>query len=860
MCSCLSSCKRCNLQKRKRNGYVSMPDGSIGFRQSPDINRVEKRSIPRFASFKPNTPSETQREEIEHSSVPHENISKSFVVDRLGDFNNLKFGGLHRYATPSYYRFGAGSVVGLRSSQTIDRAVSTDKYLVLSDGTHGLPKNKGKHPRWTLDQKTVSVSKETPQARHEVGFDSDFISLEAPSRVKRRRGDDRSAVGCVSSSDESVRHYRSEKGKAKSKTGPADPDMRFNNGALSSQAIASSPHLAFETWDQTTRVQLSSRIDTNPTSFEAWMNLISHQDKMLGLGQDFREKNVTIAERRSNAEIKLSMFEKALEQVKDSHGRGVLLNGMMQAATSVWDPGKILSYWKIILQQNPQSLQLWIKYLDFIQTSFTCFRFGEVQSAYLDCLNKLHGARTSGELSLENRDKIFDIQIDVILRMTSFMRETGFAEHATAAWQALLEFVFFKPTVVQARGHYEETFSDEAMVFRFESFWDSEVPRIGEEGAKGWASFLHKQGKPPQPRIETADNLKDNENHWKPWLASERRRGWLSRNPARTIDDIVENDPYRIILFSDIQPFLIDPPSLAGQQLILDAFLVFCHLPPFTAEGPDSHSRAWRRDGFIRNDALWLSRKLQDSWKLRSSKRNGNSETSDSADKQDYLWQSGMQDPFQFPLLDYQVSADSLFTEKRWFSAFDKWQEQCSGEGSPVEVAWVLRSLQSLLSIGVREEAVALHALALESRISPETVRKSAKNVLRKRPFSIPLYNAYALIEYRLGDIEKGENIITTSINMGKKFDEASQRDAILLWRTWTWETLSAKSAQEALVRLLAIGDDEIHTPFSELHLLDLAKPALLLRTERVGQSLSSDGMTLTIHRLSLPYVITCCR
>ena len=838
-----------------------MPSGSIGPRQSPDSNRAERRSIPRFASFKPNTPSKTQGQEIENSSVLHENLSKSFVVDRIGDFNNLKFGDLHRYARASYFRFGSGIVVGSPSSQRIDRAVSTDKGLVLSDDTHGLPKNKGRHERWTLDQERVGVLKAKLREEHELGFDSDFVSLEAPRRVKRRRGNDGSMVDCVSSSDESVTHYRSEQGKAKSKTEPADQDLKFNSGTLSSQDIESGRHVALDEWGQTKRVRLSKRIDVNPTSFEAWMDLISHQEKMLGLGQDFRRKSVTNAERRSNTEIKLSMFEKALEKVKDSRGRGVLLIGMMQEAVSVWEPSKISSHWKNILQQNPQSLQLWIKYLDFMQTSFTSFRFGEVQSAYLNCLNKLQGARNRGEPSLDDRDKIFDIQIHIVLRMTCFMRETGFAEHATAAWQALLEFVFFKPIMVQASGRNKDFFSDEASVSIFENFWDSEVPRIGEDGAEGWASFHHKQGKPPQPRTETADDLKDSKNHWKLWLASERRHSWLSRNPARTIDDIEENDPYRIIMFSDIRPFLIDSPSLAGQQLILDAFLVFCHLPPFAAEGPDSHSRGWGRDGFIRNDALWLSNKLQDSWKLRFSRLHGCSVKSDSVDKQDNLWQSGVHDPFQFPLLDHQVSADSLFTKTEWFSAFNTWQEP--GDGGPVEVAWVLRSLKSLLGVGVREEAVTLHALALELWTSPGTVKKTAKNFLRKRPFSIPLYNAYALVEYRLGDVEKGESIITTSINMGKNLDEASQRDAILLWRTWIWETLSAKSAQEALVRLLAIGDGEVHTPSSELHLLDYldsAKPALLLRTERVEISLSSNGTTLTIHRLSLPYVIICCR
>ena len=826
-----------------------MPTGFIGSRQVPDSNRAEKRSIPRFTSFKPNLPSKTQRQENEDSSVPPEKISKLFVVDRLGDLNNLKFGGLHRYAKASYFRSGAGSVVGSPSSHRIDRAVSNDKGLVLSDDTHELPNNKGKHPRWTPDEKGVSVLKPTPRGEHELDFDSDFVPLEAPRRVKRRRGDDGSTVDCVSSSDdEPLAFYRSEEGNAKSKSEPADQDLKFNSVKLSSQDITNSRHLAFNELDRKERVQLSRRIDADPTSSEAWMNLISHQDKMLGLAQDFERNIVTDAERRSNTEIKLSIFEKALEKVKDSYGRAVLLIGMMQEANSVWEPSKLSSCWNKILQQNPQSLQLWIEYLNFMQTSFTYFRYGEVQSAYLDCLNALHGATTSGELSLHNRDKIFDIQIHVILRMTCFMREAGFAEHATAAWQAFLEFVFFKP--IQASGHKKEHFWDETTVPMFESFWDSEVPRIGEEGAEGWASFLCKQGKPPQPKTETAENLKDSKNCWKPWLASERRHRPLSRNPARTIDDIEEDDPYRIILFSDIRPFLIDPPSLTSQQLILDAFLVFCHLPPSAAEGPDSHSRGWGRDGFIRNDALYLNSKLQNIWKLGFSRRYGSSENSKSVDEQDYLRPSGMQNPFQFPVLDYQVSGDALFTEEEWFSAFNAWQEQCSGEDGPVEVAWVLRLLKSLLSVGVREEAVALYALALELRTSPGTVKKTAKKILRKRPFSIPLYNAYALIEYRLGDIEEGENIITTSINMGKILDEVSQRDAILLWRTWTWETLSAKSAQEALVRLLAIGDDEVHTPSSELHLLDhsgSAKPALFLRTERVGILLSRNGIKLTI-------------
>ena len=160
-------------------------------------------------------------------------------------------------------------------------------------------------------------------------------------------------------------------------------------------------------------------------------------------------------------------------------------------------------------------------------------------------------------------------------------------------------------------------------------------------------------------------------------------------------------------------------------------------------------------------------------------------------------------------------------------------------------MAFALRSLKSLISPDAGGEAVALYVLALELRTSPGTVRKTAKNILRKRPFSIRLYDAYALIEYRLAGTKKGEGIITTSINMSKRLDEVSQRGSILLWRTWIWETLSANSVQEALVRLSAIGDEEIQVPFPEIHLqhdLGLAEPALLLRTEKVGLFLWING------------------
>ena len=806
-------------------GFVSR---SKAYKQS--LSRHHPRSHHEL-STKSESNCHTKLESARQDLRRGESVCRSFVTDRTGDPNNLNFGALNRYTTASYLRFGAGCVVGSLTNQKIDRAVSTEKGIVLSDDRHGLPKKRSRISRWRFDHEGERESKIKPRDEVDSAIDSavDYISLDTARRAKVRRESNRSQV---SSSDEDGAHYGSVKVKSKSQEEFTDQDLKYNSNEACSEDTEGSRPLSLDEMAKK-RVQLSRRTDTEPTNFEAWVDMINHQDSELGL----ERASLSNAERRSNAEIKVSIYEKALRKVKNPEGREVLLLGMMQEATRIWGSDKVLSCWRSILQQNPQSLRLWTKYLDFMQTSFPDFRFEQVQSVYLNCLNLAHQVRASTEMNLDEQNKAFEVEIYLVLRMTLFMREGGFAELATAAWQALLEFAFFKPISVHASNCNKDGLSREVAISMFEKFWDSEVPRVGEEGAKGWVSFSQKQGEPPQSKGEKTNDLEDTDDRWKLWLVSEQWHTLLSRNPARTIDDVEENDLYRIVLFSDIRCYLIDPPSVASQQLLLDAFVAFCCLPPFAAVGHESRSRLWRRDCFLRNDALRWNSELQDSWNLGSLDHLRSSGKQYSTDNEDSRLPLGRRAPFQFPVHDYQVCSDTLFAEQQWFSVFDTWQEQCFGDGCPVEVAWVLRSLKSLVNQGAGGEAVALYVLALELRISPEKVRKTAKSVLRNLPFSIRLYNAYALIEYRLADAKQGEAIITTSITMGKKLDGVSQRDFMLLWRTWIWETLSAQSAQEALARLLAFGVEEIQMRVSELHLPDdqgSAKPALLLRTERV--------------------------
>ena len=785
-----------------------------------------------------------ERKEKNQHATPHllvedpddgKDKAKLFAVDRVGDPDNLTFGALHRYATPSYFRLGAGNVLGSSQEQRIDRSLSNEKGLILSYREHGLSV-RGKRPSlWNPSGGSIRELKIRPQANPLPDVDAtvDFVSLSAARRTKRRRGNDGSSLNSESSSLEDSDHYRSIEGKAKSHYKPTDHDLMFNDDASSADDQVERS-VSIDESAQDRRVELSRRTEADPGNYRAWLDLINNQDDILKVSRTSKRRGLTNAERRANADIKLSMYQKALEKVTDLEGRENLVLGMIDQAAQVWTSEKLSSQSKSLLQDNPGFLRLWTKYLDFKQTNSTAFKYEEVQTVYFECLEFLSRVQQDDVKSIAEKEQIYEIQLYILLRMTLFLRESGFSELAVAAWQAVLEYVFFKPAHLYSKEHKRGGWLHQTTLSVFEEFWDSEVPRIGENNSEGWATYIHKQGDAPQPKTGESRPIGIVKNLWQSWLLAERRQGLLARKPARTIDDVEENDPYRVILFSDIQPFLIDCPSQISQKALLDAFLAFCYLPTLEIEGSAMKSRLWREDRFLRNESLYSPGSLLPIWRIQNPKPQ--LLTSDDVDDQDpSLDTSSRTNALNFPASVYQLSSDSLFSLKgSWFSPFDAWETEYSEDQGPLEKSWVFQVVKTLVLAGVGGDNLAELLLALELRLSPDTVRKTSKTLLKRQPSNLRLYNAYALVEYRLGNPGKAETVIVSSINMGKISNELS--DTLLLWHTWIWELLSAGRPQDALKRLLQYGNDEVQLNPSERE-DQSAKPALILRAEKVRQS-----------------------
>ena len=741
-----------------------------------------------------------------------------FVVDNVGDPANIEYGSLHQYNVPQYFRSGSGRVCGLSPNFRIDREAGNKKHVVISDTrlAHHNRRDKAAFTEAHFEKETrirpMPLLADSLQDIH-----ANFLPLSERKLNNRQNVEDIIFEDLSSSTDDDMYHYRSIQGKAKPTNVPQDPDLEYyepqspsedNIGSLETTAVLSK------------QIALSRRVDIEPTNGDAWLDLIAHQDLLIEHRSEKRK--VSTAEQLSTADIKLSMYEKALNAVGSPKYKERFLLGMMEEGAKIWDPRKLGSKWQSVLQENPRCQGLWTKYIDFEQTNFTTFHFDELRETYIKCLKILRGVKLADDGELAENNIVIEIQLYVLLRVTLLMGEAGFPEQSVAIWQANIEFNCGGPYLSSGKNPYNSTYED--LLQSFEKYWESEVPRVGEEGNQGWANHFLNPGHIAQPRSDIPLPQSTSDSLIEDWYDHETAHFRQGRQPARSIDDTVEDDPYRVVLFSDVEPFLLHLNS-SSQQALVYAFLAYCHLP--APENTPSHLREWWSDAFIRNDGLQGFERVLGSWPFANINQNLDSELL--RDPENPLpAKTSIGSPISF----YLSSIDVLFAKpETWFSKFNEWLSAYDTRQAPVEETWVCRVLKALGDADLGGIDLAEYFLALEFKINPSNARKTAKTFLKKKPSDLRLYNTYALMEYRLGNVVKAESIMITAINMSESLGSEAQKEAVTLWHTWIWELLDSASSNEALMRLLTIADKNVmqNAPKTD------ATPAAILRTQRVS-------------------------
>ena len=728
---------------------------------------------------------------------------ETYVVDVSGDTANVKYGSLHSYSIPSFFRSGYGSILGLSSSLKIDRQLSNEKYLVISnpDKSRHLKRDKAAFARVGRGRET-KIKSTTPATESLEKFGADFISIDRGISKKRRRvGDVIWSSG--SNTEDEQHHYRSIEGKAKPLANADDSDIELNEDA-------SDPGRPNLMTDEVIlrKAALSRKVDLEPSNGDAWLDLINYQEQNLldrTLGQEAK-----VAESMSTADIKLSMYEKALKVVKDPENIERLTIGMMKEGAKVWDVKKIAIKWQNVLQMNPSYINLWTKYLDFQQTNSASFHFDELREVYRRCLGILHVALLRVGGNAARHENLITIQLYLLLRMTMCLREAGYSEQSVAIWQVIFEFNFCRPPSSGNDGISPSL--SEKLRKSFEDFWESEVPRIGEEGSAGWANYSSHGGSPSEPKRDEIMHTSSQTSLIENWPRLEDACNLHTQQPARTIDDTGEDDPFRVVLFSDVKEFVLSLPA-SRYWTLLNTFLAYSHLPPL-GNTPDS-LKAWWQDSFIRNDNLYgFEKLLHPSESLEISTRRSTT------------------DLFDLPLSSYAVSTDSLFANHNsWFSDFHFQKPEYKTERESIDYSWTRQVLRTLVDLGIGDDDLSEYFLAFEYNMMPSTGKKTAKALLRKQPSNLRLYNSYALIEFRAGNRRTAESVLAAAINLGRSLDNHAQKETILLWRTWIWQLLDIAGREDAVKRILTIPAIETKLDASDVPV----NAAACLRAQKVS-------------------------
>jgi hypothetical protein len=489
-------------------------------------------------------------------------------------------------------------------------------------------------------------------------------------------------------------------------------------------------------------IELSRRVKDDSADIPSWLELVSLQDVLFRENEEHGHVR-TKEENKGLAALKLSMLEKALPHAGSAGDREKLLIRLMHEGSKVWKPQSSSERWIEVTTQNPDSFALWRARMDFEMTNLDTFSFDRIKKIFIDRLEFLapslgrESDQTAGMMTIAEQ------AIYVFLRLTNFLYESGHVDHAVAAWQAMLELHFARPRLNQ---------DDRASAMpSLAEFWDSEVARIGETGAMGWRRFVESTEADldvPTPRLSSTELVRDTRDVYKAWATTEQKRALEARMPARVADETDDADPYRVVLLSDIEPGIIYLPASISHSLrsqLVDAFLLFCRMPPAFVSGKVIESAL--DDPFIYGRS--------ETFKLEISHTPGDTTISTETHRQSPKFKADGSRMLSSPEI-------LCSTGHSWFAYLESWRELYPKQDEPVELSFLMSTLRQLTRTFEVEE-LASYCLAVEWLNSPDTARKAAKAMLKQYSSNLSLYNTFALLEWSSGNREVAQRVLSSA-------------------------------------------------------------------------------------------------
>ncbi|KAG6123296.1 hypothetical protein E4U13_007730 [Claviceps humidiphila] len=722
----------------------------------------------------------------EHKEPERSNISSIFVIDTRGDPLISKYGGIDRAQIPSYHRHGGGRILGTAGRLFIHRDGARDEFSLRfpGDGVRSSHRDGLRSKSLRITRDSIRIRPGKGAAHEDEPQDDGFLQIRSLKNRKRQRGQS-------DFSDDERPSYRSIEGKAKSRNFDDESD---EDSSEDEEAI----HIEGDNPLQWKSMQLSKMVKLQPGDIDAWLELVDHQDDLQRLGETIDERASANAA-RSFSEIKVSMLESALENTRALEDRQAVTVRLMREGMKIWPTKTATKKWTELAGDEESHFELWRAHVDFAMTNIAALNYDDIQRMLLDRLRKVLARPSPSESD-------YSEAIYVFLRAMRFAHDAGYKELAVASWQALLELNFFRSPD-----------QDEQCMDSFRDFWESEVPRIGDDGAQGWARYVEVSGQVDAPEPQTTHPTKHlpTSDVFKAWGHSEQVHGEWAIMPARTMDDGTEDDPFRVVMFSDIEPWLFTvSESSAGERVkeeLMDAFLIFCGLPP-----------RYR-------SSEWTRLACTDQFTIRSASiKENQSIRSNAVDDNEELQIQRKTPNFDAGNGSLAMSPTVLFSRNNWFNYFGRGSSDA--DSLTVHMPWVFNTLKQLVHLaGV--QSLSLYYLGFTHAFHSSALKTTAKTILKRYPDAAEVYNGYALAESCNGNLDIAEKVISSAVVSPSLCEGAL---GCQIFFSWSWLELEKGNKLMATVRLCSAVDESIRC--SAAHVKSLP-PTAILKTRQALQS-----------------------
>ncbi|KAH8925517.1 DUF1740-domain-containing protein [Atractiella rhizophila] len=685
---------------------------------------------------------------------------------------------------PGYYRVGRGLILGLSTKWRYSRQQPSNltRYYLSVEKSHSNTPRFYEVPLRLASEAIPLLPSSSELHRPAPTITEEFIALprvktlqDKISSLEHEEGQDyRSLSGFVKTGEIPEEEWS---GESSEEYGTEEEEIGKKRKQKNAKTLEEEE---FEMRRRRKNADFDKRLkESNRKDVVTYLEMLEFQDEILAhsisRGKKWKKKNggEGLVTMRATLEIKMSIAEEALRYNPDSIPLilaylSVYAESNLENNEPTGDEGdKVLDKWKHFLRRHTNSIDLWMKFLDWNQTQFKNFnvvtlgeRFGECIELLKNKIWQLPRERTT------ERDDLEANMLYIFLRWCIVLREAGYPERAIYSFQSLFELTFHRPPNLYGIW-YKKRFED--ALEQLEGFMDSGLPRFGNPNAAPWSEYVAKKmALPSSVTVEEQGNISpafDSTDEVEFWY---RRETWLSRNLQLPLNVSEEEksagDVQRIVLFDDVKGMMIPIEGAEGKVQLCYAVLKFLGLPFIPPDVPTDNKAI--RDPFLHFEFTRPS--LQSAfWTDGGASHNPLEEA-----------------PFKVPFKIFPMQLDNLFislttTGPSWFSFLDK------NYLSDISIAFV-RNVFEQLELLKQDFFITISHLSFEAALDSKKSIKLAKQILKSDRDNLLLWDCYARMERQRGKVQDARNVYATAISLKR-----SDGDIPLLFRSWAemeWE------------------------------------------------------------------------